>query len=92
MSPYILVRLQSQLQLTPKQMEQIKPLVERHAADLDFGRYETKERVSDRIDETESQIAEILTPGQKFRFSEMKAEYRAHMLRAFGAPPSPPPN
>jgi Spy/CpxP family protein refolding chaperone len=79
MSRHILARMQSRLSLTPEQAAQIKPLVEQTASDIDAIRAATTKQVSDRIAETNSKIAPLITPEQKVKLDQMEAERREHM-------------
>jgi Spy/CpxP family protein refolding chaperone len=91
LSRHMLSRLQSSLQLTPEQTEQIKPLMDETTADMETIRSETTKRVTDRISETNAKIRLLLTPEQKKRFEEMEAQRRAHMRGGPGRPSSLPP-
>jgi hypothetical protein len=62
-SHHILWRLKSRLHLTPDQMAQIKPFVEKAATDLYAIHSDSGKRVSNRIEEANSQIAGFLTRG-----------------------------
>jgi hypothetical protein len=86
-SHHMLWRLKSGLHLTPDQMAQIKPFIEKTATDLDAIRSEAAKRVSSRMDEVNSQIAGFLTPQQKAELKKMESERREHMSRRLSAPP-----
>lgn len=91
LSRHMLSRLQSRLQLTPRQTEQIKPLMDETTADMERLRSETTKRVTDRISETNAKVSLLLTPEQKKRFEEIEAKRRAHMRAGPGFPSSLPP-
>lgn len=93
MSRHMLARMQSRLNLTPEQKEQVKPLVEAAANDIDAIRKETTARVSDRIAQNIAAINALLTPDQQRELEKMEAERKAHMHHGepFGPPPPPPP-
>jgi Spy/CpxP family protein refolding chaperone len=79
MSSHILARLQSRLSLTPEQTAQIKPFVELTASDIEGMRVATAKQISDRIAETNSKLAPLLTPEQNAKLAQMEAERREHM-------------
>ena len=80
-SHHMLWRLKSRLHLTPDQMAQIKPFVEKTATDLDAIRSHTAKQVSNRMDEANSQIAGFLTPQQKAELQKMESKRREHISR-----------
>jgi Spy/CpxP family protein refolding chaperone len=82
MSSHILARLQSRLSLTPEQTAQIKPVVELTASDIEAIRLSTTKQISDRIAQTNSKIAPLLTPEQNAKLEQMEAERREHMRHA----------
>jgi Spy/CpxP family protein refolding chaperone len=82
MSSHILARLQSRLSLTPEQTAQIKPLVELTASDIEAIRVATAKQISDRIAETNSKVAPLLTPEQNAKLEQMETERREHMRHA----------
>jgi hypothetical protein len=85
----MLWRLKSRLHLTPGQVAQIKPFVEKAAADLCAIGSDTAKRVSNRIEEGNSQIAGFLTPQQKAELKKMESQHRERISRRFllRAPP-----
>jgi Spy/CpxP family protein refolding chaperone len=81
MSSHILAHLQSRLSLTPEQTAQIKPLVEQTAFEIDAIREATTKQISDRIAESNSKIAALITPEQKAKLDQIAAERRERVLR-----------
>jgi autotransporter translocation and assembly factor TamB len=82
MSSHILARLQSRLALTPEQTAQIKPFVELTSSDIEAIRLATTKQISDRIAETNSKIAPLLSPEQKTKLDQMETERRERMRHA----------
>jgi Spy/CpxP family protein refolding chaperone len=69
------------LALTPGQTEQIKPIVEQTAVEIDAIRDATTKQISDRIANSNSKIATFITPEQKAKLDALEAERREHMRR-----------
>jgi hypothetical protein len=80
-SDHMLSRLKSRLHLTPDQMAQIKPFVEKAATDFYAIRSDTATEVSNRMKEANSQIAQFLTPQQKAELQKMESEHRERLVR-----------
>lgn len=92
LSRHLLARLQSQLALNPEQTAQIEPLIEQTSADLDRMRVATTRQISDRITQTNSQIAVFLTGEQKAKLEKIDAERREHLSHKIPFFPPPPPH
>jgi len=103
--PQLMKRFTDDLALTPAQQEQIKPLIARAAEELHQMRRTTMQNSQAIIDRTESDIAAVLTPEQRAKFEQMRAEQRDRIRRFFeernrrqkdqrrpAAPPAPPPS
>ncbi|MGI9089154.1 MAG: hypothetical protein ACR2HH_15675 [Chthoniobacterales bacterium] len=82
--------LARQLRLTPKQSDQIAPIVDGMATQLDVIRTETKHRVATTFERAHQQRMPWLTPEQRERPEELKREHR-RMLRGNGPPPDEEP-
>jgi len=76
---FMLSRMKSDLDLTPEQLTQIKPLLEQTALDIEAIRAETTNRVSTRIEQTHASIAPHLRPEQQQKLAEIEAKRRKHM-------------
>jgi Spy/CpxP family protein refolding chaperone len=91
MSDHLFKRLEKDLALTPEQGAQIKPLIDQMSSQMNSIRSDTSKQISDSINETNSKIAEFLTPEQKTKLDQLEAERRKHLRREipFLPPPSP---
>lgn len=76
MTRHMVARLQEQLKLTPEQVENIRPLVERNTAELDALHRESWDRVSESFRKLNQQIAGYLTLEQKEKLSAMESDRR----------------
>lgn len=76
MARHIMARYQSQLDLTPQQIEKIQPLVEQTTANMDDIHRESWHRVSDGFKRLSQQITEYLTEGQRKKLEAMDSERR----------------
>lgn len=81
--------LQRELRLTPDQLLEISPIIDRTSAQLEALRKETGHRVSQAINQAHDEIKTHLTPEQQARLEEMKRRHQS-MLRAHDL--LPPPN
>jgi hypothetical protein len=88
-SHHLLWRLKSRLHLTPDQVTQIKPFVEKAATDFYAIRSDAATQVSNRMEEANSQIAQFLTPQQKAELQKLESKHRAGLSRRL-RPASPP--
>lgn len=86
MAEHMLDRLSFQLRLTPEQREQIKPIVNRTATQLQEARRDMAGRVREVLRENRSAVMPLLNPEQRDRLREME---EAH--RRFGRDHSPIP-
>ena len=76
MARHMVARLQEQLKLTPEQVENIRPVVERNTAELDAIHRESWDRVSESFTKLNQQIAGYLTPEQQEKLSAMESVRR----------------
>ncbi len=87
-------RLKTELNLTPTQLDEMKPLLENTAKRLQQIRVESGQRVSETLAESHQQLATFLTPAQQAQLAVMKKHHR-HLLRLHPAPhsrlPADPP-
>ena len=83
--------LQNELSLTPEQMQQVSPVVERMSTQLDAIRQETSARVAATMNQAHEEMLPLLTPEQRQRLNEMRQRHQ-HMMhsRDIGRPDSAP--
>ncbi len=97
-----LLMLQHELELSPEQVSQLKPVFAEQRAKMDalhantaLTQQEIHAQMAAIHEDFEAKIHAVLTPGQKAKYDEMQANRRAHMQgRGPGgdsAPPPPPP-
>jgi Spy/CpxP family protein refolding chaperone len=87
--PNRLDMLTKRLDLTPEQIERIRPLIKRDMEDLAFIR-QTGFREARRIlERMELDIAAELTPPQKEKFDQLNKEFRERMQRFIHTPGGP---
>ena len=80
--------LQSELNLTPEQLQKIKPIV---SETLDDVRVNLMQQLSTTISNCNTRIANELTPEQKVKFERMVKEREDMLRRKFGGPTGEPP-
>ncbi len=83
-SARMMKRLESNLKLTPEQVQKIKPIVDQSVDELKAIRSKTIYESSQVIHRTEEQISRELTPDQQKRFEEIQQERRKHFKERFG--------
>ncbi len=71
---HILRRFQTQLDLTPDQVEKIKPIVRKTAEALHKIRIDGTVNAMKILDDSYSQVSAILTPDQRVKLEEMRKE------------------
>jgi Spy/CpxP family protein refolding chaperone len=89
-------RLRTQLNLTPEQVAQISPIIEKTAAQLEQERRDTGKRVHELMIALHQEIAAHLTDAQRAKLKEMEENRQRWHGRGFhrrGSPAaeSPPP-
>ena len=84
MTRHIIARFQSQLDLTPEQVERIRPLVEQTTANMDGIHRESWRQVSEAFKKLNQQIAEHLTDGQRKKLEAMESERREKVRKQCG--------
>jgi Spy/CpxP family protein refolding chaperone len=72
-------RFERELNLTPQQVEQMRPVFEETARKLSQIRQETGERVQATLTESHEQMAQFLTPEQREQLKQMKPRLRHRM-------------
>ena len=84
--------LRTELNLTPQQMEQISPIVDRAASQLEAKREQTMREVRNIFEETHRSITPFLTPEQQTKLGQLEQRHRQRLRRhGFMPPPGPPP-
>lgn len=80
-TPMQMKRLVDRLDLTPEQMDQLRPIVRRNMNDLNRLRTYTLSETRSTIERMERDISEKLTPEQRVRFERMNKEMRERAQR-----------
>ena len=84
--------LRIELKLTSQQMEQIAPIVDRAASQLEAKREQTMREVHSIFEETHRGITPFLTPEQQTKLGQLEQRHRQRFRRhGFMPPPGPPP-
>jgi Spy/CpxP family protein refolding chaperone len=84
----MIARFDRELELTPEQLEQTRPIFEETARRLHEIREETGRRVRATMTESHEQLAPFLTPEQREHLKQMKPHIRHRMkFRHRGRPP-----
>jgi len=103
--PQLMKRFVGKLDLTKEQEAKIKPIIARAAEELHQIRKTTWTTSQAVMDRASAEVGAVLTPEQKVKFEQIRAEQRERVKRAFGerlrrakderrpgeAPPQPPP-
>ncbi len=84
MARHIMARFQSQLDLTPDQVDQIQPLVEQTTANMDVIHRESWHQVSEGFKKLNQQITEYLSEGQRKKLEAMESERREKVRKQCG--------
>ena len=82
-------RLRAQLNLTPEQVAQISPIIEKTSAQLEQERRDTGRRVHELITAAHREIATNLTEAQRAKLEEMEARRQRWHGRGFHRRGSP---
>jgi Spy/CpxP family protein refolding chaperone len=94
MGQHMKQRLRGELKLTPEQMEQISPIIDRAASQLKTKREQTMRDVHEIFEQTHRHMEPFLTPEQRTRLKQLGTRHR-HLLHRHGlippGQPSPPP-
>jgi len=83
-------RLQSQLALTPDQVQKIDPMIDQAMRRVEAIRQETAGQVFANVSNMHQQVLMVLTPEQKVKFEELERERREHLRQKFGPATSSP--
>ena len=77
-------RFQSQLALTPDQVQKIDPMIDHAMLRVEAIRQETASHVFANVSQLHEQMLTVLTPEQKTKFEELERERRVRLLQKFG--------
>ena len=93
MAQHMKQRLRVELRLTPDQMQQISPVVDRAAGQLKTTREETMRGVHEIFIQMHREMQPFLTPEQRGKLEDMEKRHRQLLHRhGFMPPGSPPPS
>ena len=92
MAQHLKKRLRAELKLTPEQMQQISPVIDRAASQLKTKREQTMRDVHEIFAQAHRDMQPFLTPEQRTRLEELEKRHR-HLLHRHGSmAPGPPPS
>ncbi len=77
-------RFQSQLDLTPEQVQKIDPLIDQAMGRVEAIRRQTASQVYANVSNLHEQVLVVLTPEQRVRFEQLERERRAYLRQRFG--------
>lgn len=77
-------RFQSQLALTPDQVQKIDPMIDQAMLRVEAIRQETASHVFANVSKLHEQVLTVLTPEQKTQFEELERERRDRLRQKFG--------
>ena len=77
-------RFQSQLALTPDQVQKIDPMIDQAMRRVEAIRQETAGHVFANVSNLHEQVLVVLTPEQKVKFEELERERRDYLRQKFG--------
>ena len=89
MAEHMKEHLRSELKLTPQQIEEIAPIVDRATASLEAEREQTGQEVRAIFEQMHAQISPLLNSAQRARLERMEERHR-QMARRHGLHPPPP--
>ena len=92
MAQHMKQRLRGELKLTPEQMEQISPIIDRATSELKMKREQTVRDIHEIFKKAHREMQPFLTPEQRTKLEDLEKRHR-HLLhrRGFMAPRPPPP-
>lgn len=80
-APVHLQKLSKRLELTPAQVEQLRPIIRRHMEELGRVRSESLGVSRGLMERMQKEIAEQLTPEQRVKFDEYNRQMRERMRK-----------
>lgn len=90
LGPAVAQHYARQLDLTPEQVEKLKPIFARAAADIRSSRSNMMMQVMLTMREMNEEVARELTPEQRAEFEKMKERNRSRLKGQFNATLPPP--
>ena len=85
--------MRGELKLTPEQMQQISPIIDRAASQLKTKREQTIRDVHEIFEQAHRDMQPFLTPEQRTKLEELEKRHRNLLHRhGFMAPGPPPPD
>jgi len=82
-------RLTTTLNLTPEQVKEIEPAIEKAAEELEASHRDCLNRISAALDNMHVAIGPTLTPDQKPKLKQFEAERHELMLKKYNYSPEP---
>ena len=79
--PQMMKRLGEQLELTPEQTAQIRPIVERAQTEVQQLRKDHVREVTKAMDQMHTEVSAILTPPQRVKLEELRTKFRERSER-----------
>src|ERR1044072_1973499 len=77
----ILHKLDSELDLSPQQHEQVKKILEAHSARMQQISDGVRPQIRQEIDQNNAEIARVLTPEQRAKFDKLKMQFLPRHMR-----------
>jgi len=77
-------RYQSQLALTPEQVQKIDPIIDQGTRRVQAIRVETASNIFANVATMDEQMLKVLTPEQRVRFEVLERERRDYLRQKFG--------
>jgi Spy/CpxP family protein refolding chaperone len=91
MAQHMKQRLRAELRLTPEQMQQISPIIDRAGDQLKTTREQTMRSVHEIFSQMHHEIQPFLTSEQRGRLEDMEKRHRRLLHRHGFMSPGPPP-
>jgi hypothetical protein len=79
----VLSRLDSELSLTPQQHEQVKKILDAHAARMQTIWEGVRPQIHREVDQNNAEIEQVLTPEQRQKFDKLKMQFLPRHIRHF---------
>jgi hypothetical protein len=79
----VLSRLDSELSLTPQQHEQVKKILDAHAARMQTIYEGVRPQIRHEVDLNNAEIEQVLTPEQRQKFEKLKMQFLPRHIRHF---------
>jgi Spy/CpxP family protein refolding chaperone len=79
----VLSRLDSELSLTPQQHEQVKKILDAHAARMQTIWEGVRPQIHREVDQNNAEIEQVLTPEQRQKFAKLKMQFLPRHIRHF---------